>query len=151
MGMRRTTILSLTAAAALAAAPAAALAHNGGGDHEHGDGHGHGHGRDATPVATVASFSGGTLTLTLTDGSTLAAKVTDRTHLTCEAAVPTPPTAPTARKANFTPRRHHGHGFGRHRYRPCSTDNLTTGAKITDAEVSVTTSGAVFREVDLVQ
>jgi hypothetical protein len=144
--MRRTTILSLTAATALAAAPAVALAHDGG-DGEHG----HGHGRDATPVATVASFSGETLTLTLTDGSTLAAKVTDRTHLTCESAKPPAPPAPVkASKASFKPR-HHGHGFGRHRYRPCSTDNLTAGAKVTDAEVSVTTSGAVFREVDLVQ
>src|SRR3954471_16508192 len=109
--MRRSTILSLTAAAALAAAPASALAH--GGDD-------HGAGNDATPVATVASFANGTLTLTLTDGSTLAAKVTDGTRVACESA------APTASKANFAGR-HHGHGWGRHRYRRCSTDNLTAG------------------------
>jgi len=136
MGMRRKTILSLTAAATLAAAPAAAIAHGGG--------HDHGPGNDATPVATVASFADGKLTLTLTDGSTLAGKVTDRTRLTCESA------KPTASKASFKGR-HHGEGKGRHRYRWCGTENLTAGATVTDAELSATTAGAVFREVDLLK
>src|SRR4051812_14008001 len=109
--MRRSTILSLTAAAALAAAPAPALAH--GGDD-------HGSGNDATPGAPVASSANGTLTLTLPDGSTLTGKVTDRTRLACESA------APTARAAHAK-ERHHGHGFGRHRHQRCSTDNLTAG------------------------
>jgi hypothetical protein len=131
--MRRTTILSLTAAAALATAPASALAH------------GPGHDMTPTPVATVASFTNGTLSLTLTDGSTLAAKVTDDTRLACEAAAPPPTTAGL---------RHHHHGhwpFGRHRHQRCSTDSLTAGTKVTKADVTATRSGAVFREVDLVK
>lgn len=132
--MRRRTMLSLTAVAALAVAPTSALAH--GGDH--------GSGNDAAPVATVASFANGTLTLTLTDGSTLTAKVTDRTRLACENA------AATASKADFHGR-HDGHGFGRHRHQKCGTENLTAGTKVTEAEVSATTLGAVFREVDLLK
>ncbi len=131
--MRRSTILSLTAAAALAAAPASALGH---GADDHGSGH------DATPVATVAAFADGTLTLTLADGSTLAAKVTDRTRLACESIPATP------RRAGVR-ERHHGHHGGRHRYQKCSIDNLAAGTTVTGAEVSATTSGAVFREVDL--
>jgi len=134
-------MLSLTAAAALAVAPTSALAH--------GDKHGHDHGKGPTPtpVATVTSFADGTLTLTLTDGSTLAAKVTDRTRLACESA------APVARKATFGGKkhRHHGPGKGRHRHQRCGTENLTAGTKVTEAEVSATTSGAVFREVDLLK
>lgn len=134
--MRRRTMLSLTAVAALAVAPTSALAH--GGDH--------GSGKDATPVATVASFANGTLTLTLTDGSTLAGKVTDRTRLACENATA------TAAKAKF----HGDHpgkgkGHGRHRHQKCGTENLTAGTKVTEAEVSATLSGAVFREVDLLK
>ena len=130
-------MLSLTAAAALAVAPTSALAH---------PGH-HGKGAEPTPVATVTSFADGTLTLTLTDGSTLAAKVTDRTRLACESA------APVAIKADGKHGHHgkRGPGFGRHRHQRCGTENLTAGTKVTEAEVSATTSGAVFREVDLLK
>lgn len=130
-------MLSLTAAAALAVAPTSALAHG-------GSGHDHGAGAAATPVATVASFADGKLTLTLTDGSSLTAQVTDRTRLACENATP------MANKANAK-QRPHGHGWGRHRHQRCGTENLTAGTKVTDAEVSATTSGAVFREVDLLK
>jgi hypothetical protein len=133
-------MLSLTAAAALAVAPTSALAH---GDH-HGHGHGHGHDDAATPVATVAAFADGKLTLTLNDGSSLVAQVTDRTRLACENA------APTAIKAHARTR-HHGSHWGRHRFQRCGTENLTAGTKVTEAEVSATTSGAVFREVDLLK
>jgi len=126
-------MLSLTAATALAVAPTSALAH--GGHHGHGE-------HAVTPVATVASFAGGTLTLTLTDGSTLTGKVTDRTRLACENAAATAP-KPGAKQ------RGRGPGLGRHRFQRCGTENLTAGAKVTEAEVSATTSGAVFREVDL--
>jgi hypothetical protein len=144
-------MLSLTAAAALAVAPTSALAH--------GDHHGKGPGHEATPVATVASFADGKLTLTLNDGSSLVAQVTDRTRLACENAAPPAPPAPPARPTPPTPpakkfhaeTRHHGHGWGRHRHQRCGTENLTAGTKVTDAEVSVTTSGAVFREVDLLK
>jgi len=132
-------MLSLTAAAALAVAPTSALAH--GGKH----GHEHGKGPTPTPVATVASFADGTLTLTLTDGSSLTAKVTDRTRLACESATP------TARKATKGHHGHRGPGWGRHRHQRCGTENLTAGTKVTEAEVSATTSGAVFREVDLLK
>jgi hypothetical protein len=144
--MRRTTILSVAAAAALAVAPTSALAHGGPqGDGPHGHGaHGHGPHDVATPVATVAAFADGKLTLTLTDGSSLVAQVTDRTRLACENATP------KAIKAHAK-RRHHGPGLGRHRHQRCGTENLTAGTKVTEAEVSVTTSGAVFREVDLLK
>jgi hypothetical protein len=135
-------MLSLTAAAALAVAPTSALAH--------GDHHGHGPGHEATPVATVASFADGKLTLTLNDGSSLVAQVTDRTRLACENATPPAPPTPPAKKFHAKTR-HHGSGWGRHRHQRCGTENLVAGTKVTEAEVSVTTSGAVFREVDLVK
>jgi hypothetical protein len=136
-------MLSLTAAAALAAAPTSALAH--------GDHHGHGPGHEATPVATVASFADGKLTLTLNDRSSLVAQVTDRTRLACESATTPAPPTPPARKLHARTRHHHGFGWGRHRHQRCGTENLTAGTKVTEAEVSATTSGAVFREVDLLK
>jgi hypothetical protein len=147
--MRRTTMLAWGAAALLAATPAAALAH-GDRDHDHG----------GATVGTVASFADGTLTLTLADGSTLAAKVTDRTDIDCHRAA----TARSARKHG----RHKGHRHGRghddgHRHGPgrghrrhhhgddCTTADLTAGTAVREATVRATAAGAVFSEVELVK
>jgi len=145
--MRRTTMLAWGTAALLAATPAAVLAH---GDRDHGAG--------GATVGTVAAFADGTLTLTLTDGSTLAAKVTDRTEIDCHRG----PTARSARKHG----KHKGHRHGRghdgghrhgrgHRHHhhgdDCTTADLTAGAAVRDATVRATTAGAVFTEVELVK
>ncbi|MBX5441269.1 MAG: hypothetical protein IRZ32_07045 [Solirubrobacteraceae bacterium] len=144
--MRRPTMLAWGAAALAAAAPAAALAH---GDRDHD--------RDRTAtVGTVASFADGTLTLTLADGSTLAAAVTGRTDIDCHAAA----TARAARHGAGTAKGHrrgrghrHGHrGHRGHRHaRDCTAADLTVGTLVRDAIVRATTAGAVFTDVDLVK
>lgn len=123
--MRR-MIMTAVATVSLAA-PSAALAHNGE-HHRAGERHHHhrGHHRHAhvlafhaqapagptsgtsspsptTPASedkagTIASFTGGVLTITLNDGSTVSGKVTERTEIEC-------PAPPSASAADFS-----GHG-----------------------------------------
>ena len=153
--MRRSTMLAWGAAALLAATPGAALAH-GDRDKDHDDDAG-------ATVATVASFADGTLTLTLTDGSTLAGKVTDRTDIDCHRAA----TARSARKHgkhgkhrghqrgrghDDGHRRGHGRGHRHHHHGDdCTSADLTAGAAVREATVRATTVGAVFTEVELVK
>jgi hypothetical protein len=111
------TAAGMTAALALAM-PGAALAHHGHGRHHHKAVHAH-HAKfrfvhigasagtpavtPTTPTptpptpenaGTVASYTGGVLTLTLGDGSTVSGKVTNETRIECVKAAPTtaPPT-----------------------------------------------------------
>lgn len=113
-------LLAATGIAALALAmPGAALAHHGHGRHHHGaKAHAH-HAKirfvhigatagtpavsptTTTPTAPtptppenagkVASYTGGVLTLTLNDGSTVSGKVTNETRIECVKATPTTP------------------------------------------------------------
>jgi hypothetical protein len=90
--MLKTKIAGAAAALALLAAPAVASAHDG---HHAGGHHNKHHGKKAqardvtgTATATVASFTGGELTLALPSGKTFAATVTDKTVLRCITAAP---------------------------------------------------------------
>ncbi|HWX87466.1 MAG TPA: hypothetical protein VNX67_04775 [Solirubrobacteraceae bacterium] len=120
--MRRSILTALGLVALALAVPSAALAHHGRGHHHHHKPH-HARlhfmhiGASGTSVTTsptntapatptspttpptpenagkVASFTGGVLTLTLNDGSTVSGKVTEDTRIGCVRATPTmPPT-----------------------------------------------------------
>jgi hypothetical protein len=94
--MRRTLIMTIASTFVLAVAPGAALAHNHGGKHK---GHHHrshvkkfgsdsqsgGSNSSSDTAGTVASFSGGVLTIKLNDGSMVSGKVTNDTEIECKA------------------------------------------------------------------
>lgn len=194
--MRR-MIMTAVATVSLAA-PSAALAHNGE-HHRAGERHHHHHrGRhhhahvlafhaqapassnsattspSSTPATddtagTIASFTGGVLTITLNDGSTVSGKVTERTEIECA--------APSASAADFS--RHEGGdegGFddrgndgsgqsgpadGEHGDCPGHDDNghdaaerctsaaLVPGASVKEAFLSVSREGSTWVKVEL--
>jgi hypothetical protein len=123
-------------------------------------------------AGTVASFTGGVLTLTLADGSTVSGKVTDRTEIECKPAPPIAP--PTAQTSD-----HHGDNQGSddngdqgntqsgddHQSgsddendddnpapQPvCDATALVAGAVVHEATLRIDSSGATFKQVQLVK
>jgi hypothetical protein len=163
--MRRTLALNLACAAALAAVPATAAAHS---DHAE-DGS---HNREA--VGSVTSLTGDVLTITLADGSTMTGKVTARTDVECKGdnGVRTrgrhhAKQARTARhgdddrggddrRGGDDNRGDDDRGDDDRRDRrvqrtDCGTAALIAGAKVHDAELGATSTGAVFEEVELLR
>jgi hypothetical protein len=113
--MKRSLLTAMGVMALVLAVPSAALAHHGRGHHHHHKAH-HAKFRivhigsiataptaptaTTTPTTTptapenagkVASYTGGVLTLTLNDGSTVSGKVTNDTRIGCIKATPTTP------------------------------------------------------------
>lgn len=113
--MKRSLLTAVSVMALVLAVPSAALAHHGRGHHHHHKAH-HAKFRivhigslASTPTAPtttttapttppapenagkVASYTGGVLTLTLNDGSTVSGKVTSGTRIGCIKATPTTP------------------------------------------------------------
>ena len=181
--MRR-MIMTAVATVSLAV-PSAALAHNGERHHHHrGRHHNHAHvlafhaqapaspSTSTTPMpgqsaGTIASFSGGTLTITLSDGSTVSGKVTERTEIECPA-----PTAGAARfddndrgDDNGFDNSHQdgssGPGNGRgdcpghddehngEQHEHCTSAALVQGASVKEAFLSVSSQGAEWVKVEL--
>ncbi|HEX3909349.1 MAG TPA: hypothetical protein VHW67_01440 [Solirubrobacteraceae bacterium] len=196
--MRR-IIITAVAAVSLAA-PSAALAHNG---EHHGNREHHHHGRHhrrahvlafhaqapagttgttpatSTPAVsgdtagTVASFSEGTLTIKLNDGSTVSGKVTERTEIECPATA----RGSTASAADFGDRdrgddndrfdnRGHddggpgpsgedhggcpGHDAGDDQPNEhCTSAALVPGASVKEAFLSLGSAGSVWVKVEL--
>jgi hypothetical protein len=180
--MRR-TIMAAVATLSLAA-PSAALAHHGERERHHHHHRGHHHhvhvlafhsasAPSSTPAAsdgagTVASFSGGVLTIKLNDGSTVSGKVDDGTEIECPAT--------TASAADFG--RGHGDdgddhdrfddngrdvpGDDRHgdcpghddkggvaNHQHCTTAALVPGASVDEAFLQVGSQGARWVKVEL--
>jgi hypothetical protein len=125
-------LLSLTAAIVLALA-GTAIAH-------HGDWFGH-----DGPAGTVASFdpSSGALTIDLANGGSVSGTVTRWTWIDCG----------DDRGWHRGRRFFHGSGDGGHEWdhhhSHCSTDDLTSGAVVDDAALSLRDGGAFFWKVDL--
>jgi hypothetical protein len=174
--MFNSKIAGAAAALALIAAPATAAAHDG---HHHGRHHGthhvkKAHVREVTgrATATVTSFTGGDLTLTLPSGRTFTAAVTDRTIIDCFTAAPQ---ATTARHGSDDGPNHdagddhgddgpnhdagddHGddganhdqgddNGNGR-----CDATALVTGAKVASANLSLRGGDATWKKVVIVK
>jgi hypothetical protein len=180
--MRR-MIMTAVASVSLAA-PGVALAHSGehhraGERHHHHRGH-HGQAHvlafhaqapasstsptsstgPTTPVpedkaGTIASFTGGVLTITLNDGSTVSGKVGERTEIEC-------PAPPSASAADFSGRdggddngldEHgddngnddNGNDIAEH----CTSAALVPGASVKEALLSVGGDGATWMKVEL--
>lgn len=129
-----------------------------------------------TPAGTVASFTGGVLTITLANGSTVSGQVTEQTELECKSA---PPIASASS--------HDGGDGGDHQGGPgpssgqqegaqhgddngggddqgedqgdddgeegvqqsCTTAALVPGAVVREAELSIGSAGAVWHKVEL--
>ncbi len=120
-------------------------------------------------AGTVASFSGATLTITLSDGSTVSGKIDSSTEIECRTM-----TAGAARDGRqgddndqFDDRGHDGQsnsgsGDGRQgaddghddngvrdEDEHCTTAALVPGAVVREAELSVSSAGAVWEKVEL--
>ncbi len=163
--MRRILLL-LTGALALAlAVPGIASAHRGHAARSHHHRRHH-HAVKAqhtsTPSASadagrVASFTGGVLTITLADGSTVSGKVTSDTVVDCVAGGTTSaPTAGTARDGNGDQGdRGDDQGDGGHSRcsgrSACTTADLVPGAVVHEAIVKLGADGAEFKLVLLVK
>jgi hypothetical protein len=125
-------------------------------------------------AGTVASFTGGVLTITLKDGSTVSGKVTEQTGLECQSATPSTSTEaddegggddssggasgehggpveghPTAHESSDSGGGDAGGDEGGSS--SCTTAALVPGAVVGEAELSVSGAGAVWDKVQLIQ
>jgi len=171
--MKRITIITSLAASLLAIAlvPAIASAER----HQHRHHHASqarfehfGASNAAAPAGadagTIASFTGGVLTIKLSDGSTVAGKVTAATELKCESAAP----ALTAKAADHgsgsddnaqgvgedngrDAEEHAGEGVEDNTPASCQMSDLSPGATVRSAELRLSSAGASFSEVELVR
>ena len=131
-------------------------------------------------AGTVASYTGGVLTLTLNDGSTVSGKVTSRTRIRCVKAAPAPPPAGTeglSANRGFGDDKGHGDDWSRDQQSdhgpsgwwhgdhgddddgedphasepPCDSSALVAGAVVRAAELRIGLGGAEFESVWLVR
>ena len=124
-------------------------------------------------AGTVTSFTGGVLTITLTDGSTVSGKVTEGTEINCQSATPASSgddeagsddsgsddsgtSSTTARVSSHDSGSGDGEdgqddSQGTEGQQSCTTAALVPGAVVREAELSVSASGAVWHQVDLIQ
>jgi hypothetical protein len=177
--MRRSILITSTGLALLAVAllPAAASAEHHGRRHHHHHRGAHarlkrfGTDNPSAPVTdnagTVTSLVEGTLTIKLTDGSSVTGKVTSTTELKCEVAG-------SVRMADHGDRGEEGPGEnhdsagqggpgpsdespaagddGNHdEGQACDMTALTQGAVVRDAELRISSPGATFAEVEIVR
>ncbi len=125
-------------------------------------------------VGTIASYTNETLTITLNDGTTVSGKVTERTEIECEA--PTTASAadfgrgddgqndgpgPEGASSSGGDGERSGDGPGDGSHCPghgegsqgegshCTTAALVVGAKVAEAELSLSGAGAVWEKVEL--
>jgi hypothetical protein len=129
-------------------------------------------------AGTVASFTAGVLTITLTDGSTVSGKVTEETELGCRPAAPAGSSddggdegtgsgdqgregsseSDRARSASAGGDEQEGggdHGDDQGsgddgESQSCTTAALTPGAVVAEAELSIGGSGAVWDHIELI-
>jgi hypothetical protein len=184
--MRRISLIAMALAALALAVPGAALAH--GRSHHpkksHRVRHSHRvrshirHFVAANPTAppttttpsdnagTVASFTGGVLTLTLNDGSTVSGKVTAATEIECQSAMTVSGDA-RRRGADRGPGGDNGgdnqgggdqgddNGGGEDNGggngATCDSAALVSGAVVHGADLKVDSTGATFRKIEIVQ
>jgi hypothetical protein len=106
------------------------------------------------------------LTLTLTDGSTVSGKLTDATEIECDASAPTATAADHGDRGEgngLDGEDHHGgpQGPGGHddhgddnddnEAEHCTAAALVAGAVVREAELRVSSAGAVWEKVELAQ
>ena len=122
-------------------------------------------------AGTVASLTGGVLTITLTDGSTVSGKVTEKTEIHCQAATPPAEGSDDDQQGdessggNGEDSSHGGPGMSSQgsdmssgdgsgdagtEQQSCTTAALIPGAVVREAELSVGSAGSVWDHVDLI-
>jgi hypothetical protein len=150
--MRKLLLTVVASCALVAALPATALAHG----RHHSRHHGRLHqrtfgsstsGTTSTPATagTVQSFTNGVLTILLTNGSTVSGTVTNHTLIVCGAAA-----NPSGWRDHWRGGDDQGHGEFQNAGQSCDpTTALTNGAVVQEAELSVSSAGAVWRKVIL--
>ena len=112
------------------------------------------------PVATVASFEEGVLKITLPDGSTVSGKVTETTSIGCGCSHDFQGGAPGFQHEG-SPWQHdngddnnqgdfqHDDEQGPTQSEECGVSALVAGAKVKEAELSVSGAGAFWEKVEL--
>jgi hypothetical protein len=170
--MRRILLTVIACCAVIAVVPGAALAH--GGHHHHKRHHHHAHhatvrqfGHDQNQggvqsqdqnAGTVTSFTGGVLTITLNNGQMVSGDVTTDTEIECEGM----------ENDNSSLRSHDSHGDNGggddngdndqgddnndndENNAGCSSADLTPGTVVHEAELKLSSAGAVWNKVELV-
>ncbi len=160
--MRKTLLSVVACCAVIAILPASALAHG----HHHKRHHRAHHARvrdwgsdqgtgqnQAADAGTVQSFTGGVLTIALTNGQTVSGQVTPDTEIKCE--------APDTSNGMVSHDRHgdnngndqgdnNGNDQGDDDNAMCSSSDLTTGTVVHEAELRLSGAGAVWDRVELV-
>ncbi len=171
--MRRLMFTAIASVAVVAFVPASALAQHHGRHHKRH--HHHAHIRrfgdvtspgspTTTPspsqsAGTVASFSNGVLTITLTDGSTVSGAVTNDTEIECMApdTSGSSGSSGTMQRADDSPGDNGGgdqgsgddDNGGASSSSSCSTADLTQGTPVAGAELKITSSGNVWDKIEL--
>lgn len=125
----------------------------------------------AETAGTIASFTGGVLTITLKDGSTVSGKVTENTEIQCQPATPMTEGGGEDQSGDKSSgdgedEVHGASGISSHgdsmsggedgqdgngeQQSACTTAALVPGTVLAEAELSVGSSGAVWDHVDLI-
>ncbi len=126
-------------------------------------------------AGTVTSFTGGALTITLNDGTTVSGKVTEKTELECHSATTEESSGGDGGDhedggpgPSTTWHSHDGGSMGEDmgggdhgstggdddeasQQSSCTTAALVPGAKLHEAELSVSSQGSVWEKLDLIQ
>jgi hypothetical protein len=159
--MRKIMLSVVACCAVIAILPASALAHG----HHHKRHHQRAHharihhwGSDqgtgqsqAQDAGTVQSFTGGVLTIALNNGQTVSGQVTGDTELKCEAAeTPGTMSSHDRRGDNGGDQGDDDQGQGDDKNAMCGSSNLTPGTVVHEAELRVSSAGAVWDRVELV-
>ena len=126
----------------------------------------------SSPAGTVASFTGGVLTITLADKSTVSGKVTEQTELECQSPAPTGsasshdggddgdrhdssgPTSPQQAGSQSgddggSDDQGDDQGDDDGAQQSCTTAALVAEAVVQEAELSISSAGAVWHKVEL--
>jgi hypothetical protein len=98
-------------------------------------------------AGTVTSYTGGVLTLTLGDGSTVSGKVTSETRIECVKATPTTP--PITEPGDDGPGDDNGQGDGQQGEDGGDDDGVPAGAPEPPCDSSALVAGAVVRAAEL--
>jgi hypothetical protein len=111
-------------------------------------------------AGTVASFESGVLTITLNDKSSVSGKVTEQTEITCEAVEPTAHAAdhgggdegePTDDRSSDEQASENNDQAEQQDMgeASCGLSSLKAGAVVREAELRISSTGAVFTDIEL--
>jgi hypothetical protein len=111
-------------------------------------------------AGTVTSFTGGVLTITLTNGSTVSGQVTDQTEIRCLPSAPPAEGEDQGDDHSGGDQQHPGGGNqgddngqgddGPGDGQSCTTAALVAGAVVREAQLRVSSAGAVWDQVALI-